>query len=572
MKVVCTDINESYCRLDYYGIDDPYKLAEVKVLVADQLSAYVENYKFNPTYRAGLWDGKQKFYKIIGDTMVFPKGMWRYLQRKITTECKPVEFDYVSETNYRKVSKEEFDTFVESLNLPFPMYDYQYSAVFESINAGRLTIGAATSAGKSYIIYVIFRWMMSIGEKTMLVVPNVMLVNQMYQDFKDFGFDTIDDFIIRIGGDHCKTIEEKREIFADNIEGGLNIISTWQSLYNSPDLFSTIGCIIVDECHNAKSSVFSEIILPSAVTSKYRFGLTGTMPPSYTDKLSILGALGPHKVFIRAQGLIDRGLATPVEIKMLFLNYSDEDKEKCKKIKKYQDEIKFIETHEERTKFIAKSANKISQSGNTLIMFNNIEHGKYLLSTFLKVKFNIDNLVFLDKITPKSLSTIPEGCEKVFFNTPLDDRQIGYVKKAGLDISIFEPLSKYDVYLIYGGVDDEEREIIRQILEKTKNASIFASYGTMSTGVSVKRIHNIILGSSTKSPIRLQQTVGRGMRLHDEKEWVKIWDMIDDMSRRNKDGKVIESSKNYCLKHSEERMSLYIDNGYPISEKEINLV
>ena len=92
----------------------------------------------------------------------------------------------------------------------------------------------------------------------------------------------------------------------------------------------------------------------------------------------------------------------------------------------------------------------------------------------------------------------------------------------------------------------------------------------MSTGVSIKRIHNIILGSSTKSPIRLQQTVGRGMRLHSSKEVVKIWDFIDDLSRK-KNGKVIESSKNYALKHSDERLNVYLDNGYPITSKDIIL-
>ena len=102
-------------------------------------------------------------------------------------------------------------------------------------------------------------------------------------------------------------------------------------------------------------------------------------------------------------------------------------------------------------------------------------------------------------------------------------------------------------------------------------AVVFASFGTMSTGVSIRRIHHIILASSTKSPVRLQQTIGRGMRKLETKEWVKIWDFVDDFSRKNKNGKVIEGSRNHALKHSEERLSLYLDNGYPISDLEINL-
>jgi superfamily II DNA or RNA helicase len=571
MKIICTDINESYCKLDFIGTDDPFELANMKVLMADQLSTFAEGYKFNPSYRAGMWDGKKKFYKLFGETMVFPKGMWRYLDKKVKKSHPDIEFTYNTDTRYKPVTKEEFDDFIATLNLPFPPYDFQYDAAYDSINSGRLTVGAATSAGKSYIIYIVFRWMMENNIKTMLVVPNVMLVNQMYQDFVDYGFDVIDDFIIRIGGEHCKTIEEKQELFADNLDGGMHIISTWQSLYNSPDLFSTIGCIIVDEVHNAKSTVFEDIIMPAAINSKYRIGLTGTMPRGYADKLSILGAIGPHKTFVNAQGLIQRGLATPVEIKVLFLNYTAEDKELFKKNKKYQDEIKFIEGHDNRNSTIAKYTNKISQSGNTIVMFTKVDHGKKLLETFLKFKFGIDNLFFLDKVTPKSLETIPEDAEKVFINTNLEPRQIKYIEKSGIPIDIFEPLSKYNVFLIYGGIADDEREVIRQILEEKEDAVVFASFGTMSTGVSIKRIHNIILTSTTKSPVRLQQTVGRGMRKHESKDIIKIWDFVDDLSRNNKSGNLIESSRNHCLKHLDERVNLYNDNGYPIAEIEVQL-
>lgn len=248
MRVLCEDVNESFCKLDFSEVTDQYKLAELKVMFADQLSAYTEGYKFNPSYRAGLWDGKKNFYKMIGDSMVFPKGMWRYLDRKVKKNLSDINFEYISDTVFETVSKEEFDKFLVSLNLPFQPYDYQYDAAYEAINSGRMTIGAATSAGKSFIIYMIFRWMLSKDIKTMLVVPNVMLTTQMMQDFKDYGFTDADDWIEKIGGENCKTIEEKRELFANNLEGGKNIISTWQSLYNSPDLFEEIGCIIVDEC------------------------------------------------------------------------------------------------------------------------------------------------------------------------------------------------------------------------------------------------------------------------------------------------------------------------------------
>lgn len=106
-------------------------------------------------------------------------------------------------------------------------------------------------------------------------------------------------------------------------------------------------------------------------------------------------------------------------------------------------------------------------------------------------------------------------------------------------------------------------------IEQKPAAVLIGSYNTMSTGVNIKRIHNIILATTTKSFIKLNQTVGRGMRLHEDKEKVCIYDITDDFSSMTKTGK--RRNVNYALKHSEERINQYLDNGYPIAEKEIQL-
>ena len=560
MKVVCEDINESYCQLNFEGIEDIYKQSDMKVMMGDMLSAYTEGYRFTPSYRAGIWDGKERLYKLDGNLMYFPKGMWRYLKRKVDTlPEKNIEFDYISETHYDQVSREEFNDFIETLNMPFKAYDYQVDASIEAINSGRMTIGAATGAGKSYIIYLIMAWMRHKGLKSVLIVPNVSLVEQMYSDFISYGIKDVED-IHRISAGREKH-------FSSPIT-----ISTWQSLYNSPSLFEGIDCIIVDEVHGAKSSVFTDIIMPAAVNCKYRFGLTGTMPPGYVDKLKILGAIGPHKKFINAQGLIERGLATPVEIKMLYFNYTDVDKDKSKNLKKYPDEIDWLNSHPGRNKTIAKYVNQISKTGNTLVMFTKNDHGKLLLEEFLKVKFGLSSIHFLEKITAKRLESIKDsGVEKFFVNTNLTDKDTKTIIKAGLSLDRFVSLSQYHVYLIYGKVDADTREEVRKLLEHLEDATVFASFGTTSTGVSIKRIHNIVLASTTKSGIRLNQTIGRGMRLHQDKERMKLWDIVDDLSRKNKHGVTIEASKNHSLKHSEERLSMHLDNGYPIVEVEIQI-
>lgn len=104
-------------------------------------------------------------------------------------------------------------------------------------------------------------------------------------------------------------------------------------------------------------------------------------------------------------------------------------------------------------------------------------------------------------------------------------------------------------------------------IELNKGTQIIASSATTSVGVNFKNLHHIVLASSTKSFIRLNQTIGRGMRKHDSKSVVQIWDIIDDISYKTPRSK----KDNYALVHSYERIEIYRDNGYPIKEKELNI-
>ncbi len=127
-------------------------------------------------------------------------------------------------------------------------------------------------------------------------------------------------------------------------------------------------------------------------------------------------------------------------------------------------------------------------------------------------------------------------------------------------------LNRYSIYFIRGDVSGEDRNKIRGLLENDTNGILIATVGTVSTGVNIKKLHCIILASSTKSSIRLNQSIGRGMRLHEEKNKMYLVDIVDDFSTK-KNGKV--RNKNYVLKHSEERLNEYFEHGYPIIEKEI---
>jgi superfamily II DNA or RNA helicase len=126
-----------------------------------------------------------------------------------------------------------------------------------------------------------------------------------------------------------------------------------------------------------------------------------------------------------------------------------------------------------------------------------------------------------------------------------------FVEKHGKDLHalIKEHAKKRHVFFVFGGTDVEVRESVRSITEKEKDAIIVASYGTFSTGVNIRNLHNVIFASPSKSRIRNLQSIGRGLRKGDNKESAVLFDIADDF----RTGKFA----NYTLKHFIERVKIY---------------
>ena len=110
------------------------------------------------------------------------------------------------------------------------------------------------------------------------------------------------------------------------------------------------------------------------------------------------------------------------------------------------------------------------------------------------------------------------------------------------------------VYFVYGGTDTDQRENIRKLTEDANDAIIIASYGTFSTGINIKNLHNVVFASPSKSRIRNLQSIGRGLRLGDNKVACNLYDIGDDLSWK--------SHKNYTLEHLIERIKLYNEEGF----------
>ena len=272
------------------------------------------------------------------------------------------------------------------------------------------------------------------------------------------------------------------------------IISTWQSIYKLPARwFKQFGMVIGDECHGFKSKSLSSI-MNKATEAKYRYGLTGTLDGTQTHKLVLEGLFGPVYQVTKTVNLQEDGTLAKLDIKVLLMSYPEEVRKNFGK-QTYQDEINFIIGHQSRNNFIRNLA--ISTSGNTLVLFQRVEaHGRPL--------FDLIN------------NKVEEG-RKVFF--------------------------------VSGETDTSDREAIRRIVEKQKNAIIVASLGTFSTGINIRNLHNIIFASPSKSQIKVLQSIGRGLRQSDDGSTTQLFDVADDLHWKKRN--------NFTLMHSAARVKIY---------------
>lgn len=287
------------------------------------------------------------------------------------------------------------------------------------------------------------------------------------------------------------------------------IISTWQSLYKLPkEYFHQFDYVIGDEAHLFKAQSLTTI-LTACINAKYRVGLTGTLDGTKTHKLVLEGLFGPVNKVITTRELIDKNQVSNFEVKCLILKHPDE---KCLeyKDKTYQEEIQYLISNEVRNKFIKNLA--VSLGKNTLILYQMVDkHGQILY----------DMIKDTEKI----------GNRKVFF--------------------------------VYGGTDTNDREEIRRIMEIENDAIVVASYGTFSTGINIRNLHNIIFAMPTKSTIRTLQSIGRGLRQSEGKEQATLYDIADDLRYKK--------HMNYTLKHFVERTKIYNDEQFPFKIYKIGL-
>ena len=281
------------------------------------------------------------------------------------------------------------------------------------------------------------------------------------------------------------------------------VISTWQSIYKlEKQFFDRFDIVIGDEAHQFKSKSLISI-MSKLHDAKYRFGFTGTLDGTQTHKLVLEGLFGPTYKLIKTDELIKKGYLSKLNIKVLLLKHEPQ------KLETYEDEVQYLIAHDKRNKFIKNLT--LDLKGNTLVLFNRV-------------------------------STHGEPLYEMINNDKGDNRK---------------------VFFIHGGIDTEERELVRKITEQESNAIIVASYGTFSTGINIKNLHNIIFASPSKSRIRNLQSIGRVLRKSKEKVSATLYDIADDITHNSK--------RNYTLNHLVERIKIYNEENFDYEIISINL-
>jgi len=406
--------------------------------------------------------------------------------------CKDREIQVVNGTKISDVTVDEkaVDGFIKALKIPFEVRDYQKEAFVYAIKKSRCLLLSPTASGKSLIVYLITRF--NLLRLKEKKANKVLIIVPTTSLVEQLSKDFND-----YGWNSERNVHKIYQGHDKDTNKRVTI-STWQSIYNQPKKwFSQFGTIVGDEAHLFKAVSLTKI-MTKLETCKYRYGLTGTLDGTKTHKLVLEGLFGTVNKVISTAELQNKKQLADLKIYALILGYDNGSRQYCNGLN-YQEEMDFLVAHEKRNKFIVNLCSKLQ--GNSLCLFQYVEkHGKNLHEQILK---------------------------------KAEDKQVFYV---------------------YGGVDADEREKIREITEKSDNAIIVASYGTFSTGINIRNLHNIVFASPSKSRIRNLQSIGRGLRLKDDKSAATLYDIADDLTYNEKE--------NYTLAHFRERINIYNEEDF----------
>jgi superfamily II DNA or RNA helicase len=450
--------------------------------------------RYLPAVRLGRWDGCIQFFQLGGSSYV---NLLPEIIPVLDADGYDIELEdrrtYGTTFEFALMAEDTFSDRVwppghERAGQSVVLRDYQIEIINEFLRNPQSLQEIATGAGKT-LITAALSWQAGNYGRSIVIVPNKSLVTQTETDYRNLGLD--------VG-----------VYFGDRKEWGRqHTICTWQSLnillkntksgeaeVTIQDFLEDVVCIIVDEVHMAKADALKTLLTGVMSHIPIRWGLTGTIPKEDFEFQALHVSLGPVVGRLKAHELQAQGVLAQCHVNVVQLQDHAEYND-------YQSELKYLVTNVDRLEYISKIIDKIKDSGNTLILVDRIETGK-LLQTYLSTLFGL-------------LGDKPEA---VFVS--------GATKAT----------SRRDEY-------DE--------IATSTNKVIIATYGVAAVGINIPRIFNLVMVESGKSFTRVIQSIGRGIRKAEDKDFVQIWD--------------ITSTCKFAKRHLTKRKAFYKDANYPFT-------
>ncbi|NBW56626.1 DEAD/DEAH box helicase [bacterium] len=380
-------------------------------------------------------------------------------------------------------------------NLSLKLRDYQKAVVTKCLESGRGVVVLATAGGKTLIMASLLSnfFHMKNNFKCLLVVPDLGLVEQTAKDFFEYGVP----FSMR-KWTGSNPIEPGKQNNFNVTVANLGIL---QSENSDLEWINDIDLIIFDEVHKARRGNKINNILKNIKTN-IRFGFTGTMPEEKLDQWNIIGKIGPIIYEKNSFQLRNERYVSKVTANVLEVHYNSNPPTSTNTLnpaEKYKAELEFLFEHSFRNSFIATLSN--NAPNNVLILIDYIKHGQALHDCLSRL------------------------------------------------------CNRKQVFFIRGEVEVEDREKIRDLMEKHNNIVCVAISKIFSTGVNIKNLHFIIFAGGGKAKVRTIQSIGRGLRLHEAKEKLYIIDIADQFT--------------YGKRHQLKRQTLYEQENIPYQTKKI---
>jgi superfamily II DNA or RNA helicase len=410
---------------------------------------FLPDARYSVAFKLGRWKGTTSFCDIGGRSYfnvldkllpIIQKNGYR-IEIDDQRNIHDLAFDLVDKDSYKHITWPLGHTFAGQ---PIQLRDHQVELLNSCLKIPQGISVCSTAGGKTICIAILSEKIEKYG-RSIIIVPSKDLVLQTEKDFINLGLD--------VG-----------VYFGDRKELNMkHTICTWQSLdvlnkkskYYDPkfsfdNFIDGVAGIIVDECHKISKnlSVLQKLLTREFAHVPIRWGLTGTIPKEEYISTSLIVSLGPILGTITAKELQDKGVLSNLHINVL--QYQDP----VSVFSNYQAELKWLTTDSKRLKIIAKKINEIAKTGNTLILVDRIETGKFL-------------------------------------ETLLND-------------SIF----------ISGEVKVNDRKTEYEEIKTVDNKILICTFGVASTGLDLVRLYNLILFEPGKSFVRIIQSIGRGLGEH----------------------------------------------------------